>query len=421
MNIYDNLGLFEKRLRKARGYSLENIAHNIGISKSLLSDAENGKRILKPEIFSEFLKHYEIEFTFNELSADLAHSFLNHFIQAWIDRDFADEKKITKELESNRSVLQNSLGCLYLLLIDIFLSVHLYNQIPDIQVIEYLLEIENYLPFFSPDEQALIYFLKGFDAMKKKKHLESLKQYKKALKVLDGEQWPELEGIIKFNSAHVLQATVSFFQAYQVVQEARSIFVKYNNHARILLCDNNSASYLISMQEFQAAKDCIQNIIRCQNRWFHDERTYTNTTTLMILVLTLEGQFEQAIRYIHTHPFPIENGYIGNLSLIPYCHYRLGEYDKCSKIIDTLSVERPTEDDQALFDTLISILNKNSDEIEEAKLRMMDICKKQTNWCMLMVLFQLMIAYYESENETELLIDAYRQQARVLHHQLPVL
>ncbi|MBF0579251.1 helix-turn-helix transcriptional regulator [Erysipelotrichaceae bacterium RD49] len=55
MTIYDNLGLFEKWLRKSYSYSLENVAHDIGISKSFLSDAERGRRLLKPEIFARFL------------------------------------------------------------------------------------------------------------------------------------------------------------------------------------------------------------------------------------------------------------------------------------------------------------------------------------------------------------------------------
>lgn len=421
MNIYNNLGFFEKRLRKARGYSLENVAHNIGISKSLLSDAENGRRILKPELFMRFLIYYGIEFSFNELDANLAQSILNDLVLAWTDRDFIDEKTITKKLKDNRLILQDSLGCLHLLLIDIFLPVHLYAQVPDFQVNSYLLEIEEYLPCFSPDEQALIYFLKGFEAMKRKNYSISLEYYKESLKVLDGEQWSELEGIIKFNLAHVEGAVISFFQAYKTVQEARDIFVKHNNHVRMVLCDNNSASYLISMQEFRTAKECIYNIIRCQKRWFQDSLTYSNPMTLMLLVLTLEGEFKQAIQYNALYPFPIENGFIGNLSLIPYCHYRLGEYDECLKMIEILCKEQPTADDLALFDILKGILKKDSESIEEAKLRMIQICIKQFNWCMLMVLYQLMIAYYESENETELLIDAYRQNLRVLHHEFPLI
>ena len=41
------------------------------------------------------------------------------------------------------------------------------------------------------------------------------------------------------------------------------------------------------------------------------------------------------------------------------------------------------------------------------------------NWCMLMVLYQLMIAYYESENEIGLLNEAYRQQVQIWRHKMP--
>lgn len=188
MTTCDNLGLFEKWLRKSYGYSLENVAHDIEISKSFLSDAEKGRRVLKPEIFSRFLEQYKIDFSVNKLSIDKAKSLLDAFVSAWIDRDLVDEEKTKRELAINRPALQNSLGCLYLPLIDIFLSAHLYAQPSDVQVNSFLEEIENYLPLFSQDEQALISFLKGFEVMKKKKYQAALDHYEKALRILDGKQ-----------------------------------------------------------------------------------------------------------------------------------------------------------------------------------------------------------------------------------------
>ena len=134
MNVYSNLGFFEKQLRKSCGYSLENVSHDIGISKGFLSEAENGRRILKPEAFTRFLERYGIDFSLDESAANMAQSLLNDFVLAWIDRDFADEEKIKRMLEHNRPILQNSLGCLHLLLIDIFLAVHRYAQIPDVRI-----------------------------------------------------------------------------------------------------------------------------------------------------------------------------------------------------------------------------------------------------------------------------------------------
>ena len=125
-----------------------------------------------------------IEIDNNKLSIDKAKSLLDAFVSAWIDRDLVDEEKTKRELAINRPALQNSLGCLYLLLIDIFLSVHLYAQPSDVQVNSFLEEIENYLPLFSQDEQALISFLKGFEVMKKKKYQAALDHYEKALRIL---------------------------------------------------------------------------------------------------------------------------------------------------------------------------------------------------------------------------------------------
>lgn len=60
MTLKDNfpekqgLGYFEKYLRLKMGYSIENVAKDIGISKGNLSEIENGKRVMRFELFNNF-------------------------------------------------------------------------------------------------------------------------------------------------------------------------------------------------------------------------------------------------------------------------------------------------------------------------------------------------------------------------------
>lgn len=77
-------------------------------------------------------------------------------------------------------------------------------------------------------------------------------------------------------------------------------------------------------------------------------------------------------------------------------------------------------DDKALFALLKAILRENSARIEAAKQKMLRICCRQKNWLMLMVLYQLLIDYYKSVNDLELLVDAYEGNNKVLRHQLPL-
>ena len=74
-----------------------------------------------------------------------------------------------------------------------------------------------------------------------------------------------------------------------------------------------------------------------------------------------------------------------------------------------------------LFSLLKAIIKQDRQGVEKEKKRMEKTCCRQYNWIMLMVLYQLMIHYYTSENEYELLADAYAKQSMVLKHKLPLL
>lgn len=53
-NIHDYLGLYFRLLRKQAGLSLENISYGLSVSTSLLSDIENQRRKMKPELLIAF-------------------------------------------------------------------------------------------------------------------------------------------------------------------------------------------------------------------------------------------------------------------------------------------------------------------------------------------------------------------------------
>lgn len=412
------LGLFERKLRTEIGLSIDNVAYDLKISKGNLSDAENGKRLLKEPLFLRFLECYNICFDFGPSFPNQIKNELDHLIKAFIYRNKEQEYLILEQINKKRTKYEHSLASLYLMLIDLFSTLRISPKEIDTDKKRVIKEIDKYLNFFSGDEKALIYFLEAYNQRKLKHDSVAAKLYREALAVFNGIQWPQLAGIIKSNYASLLFASTSFFDAYQTYEEANEIFLKHSNYIRALICCNNMANCLINLQIFDGAERLLDKVLLSEQS-FANSPAISAANKSMLLLLTLKGDFQGAVDF-STHVSVGVDQTIGNLSLIPYCLLRLGKKDECLKKIEYLSSFHPTSDDVALFRILKAILSDNLPEIENARLKMIQICCKQFNWAMLMVLYQLMIYYYKSANDLKRLVEVYEQQAMVLKHSLPL-
>lgn len=420
MNIYNNLGFIEKSIRNEKGMTLDNVSNDLNLSKAFLSYAEHGKKKLKEDTFIAFLNCYQIDFDFDLSLVNEVRDLLDELVMALAYRNRKQEHETAQLIIKNRKKYKHSYGCIYLPLIDVFLTIHTVPSKITSEQSKAFDEAESYMQLYSADEKAIYTFLKAYDAKKKKKNNLSIQLYYEALKLMDGRRWPQLEGIIKMNLANMLLISTSYFEAYEVVREAHDIMVRHSNYIRALICQNNMSSYLIHMQCCDAAEE-ISNKILVSKETFSNPLIYDYAVSVMLLTLTLGEKFEKAIRFSESHRRPFVNGFISNFCLIPYCYYRVGKSDECLREIRELSKERPTADDKALFSLLKAIIKQDRQGVEKEKKRMEKTCCRQYNWIMLMVLYQLMIHYYTSENEYELLADAYAKQSMVLKHKLPLL
>lgn len=406
MDIYNYLGFIEKRLRRKMDLSLDNISKDLKISKGNLSEAENGKRILREGVFQDFLDLYNINFDFDPSLMNETEQLLQELMEAYIYKNIEKEKKTAHLYYENREKLERSLGCLYVPLIDVFLT---HSKKPfDFSPYEWDLfsEVTEYLPAYSPDERALFFYIKAFTDKKKYDFEEANNNYSRALDELNRRKWPQLEGVIKLNYAVSILKHDSYFSAYLMVHEAHDIFIRHSNYRRALMCYNNEANYLIYLQSYNEAKERLNKVLLYEES-FAGEFACKYAVSTMLFILALEGNFEQAIQFAKDHPMESNDHQTANKTMIPYCFYRTGRIDQCLNEIKKLSKEILADDDKALFMLLKAMIKKDSSKVEEAKKRMMRTCCKQYNWAMLMVLYQLLIFYYKNENETSLLIEAY--------------
>lgn len=384
-----------------------------------LSEMENGKRPMKESTFRSFVNYYGVDFNFDIDIFIEIYNLLNDLMEAYIYKNLEREKQILDVFMNNKVGYEYSLASLY---VPLFIMMSSRTKAPvslsDIESSAYN-EIDEYLSVFDKDEAALIFYLKAFQSKRKMAFDQSLSLYTRALSTFDGERWPQLEGIIKLNYAQTVMYEKSFYEGYQIGQEAHDIFVKHGNYTRALMCYNNIANYLLCLQSFEGAKEYIKKIL-LSNPSITGVPIYRQAVTTMLITLTLDEEFQQVIQFAADHPFDCSDGYIGNLILIPYCHYRLGHNALCLEQMakfDPCSLQR---DDKAFFAVLKAIIKQDKTKIEASKQQMIKVCCRQRNWSMLMVLYQLLIFYYKSTGEWELLIDAYECNYKVIRHHLPL-
>ncbi len=423
MDIYDDfekyLGFIEKKIRLKNELSLENVSKDLKIAKGYLSDAENGKRILKESTFRSILDFYGINFNFDPSLLENARILLNDLMESYIYKNIKKEKRILETVAGKLASYENSLACLYSLLLTM-MSARMKNPASlSKKDKDAFCTIDDYLPVFENDEKALIFYLKAFQARLGQDFDLSLTAYSQALDSFDGKLWPQLEGIIKLNYAQSRMIETSYYEGYQTVQEAHDIFIKHGNYARALMCYNNMANYLLCFQSYSAAKAHCQKVLLSAGS-FTGVLLYRQAVTTMLIILTLEESFQEAIQFADEHPTDTSDGFVGNLILIPYCYYRLGQMDQCLEEMQKFDPEILESDNKAFFALLKAILQEDPFKIEAAKQKMLRICCRQKNWLMLMVLYQLLIDYYKSANELELLVDAYEENGKVLRHFLPL-
>ncbi len=417
LNMSNHLGLVERKIRLEKGLTLDNVSADLGISRAFLSYAENGKKTLKEEDFIRFLNYYGVVFDFDLSLAEKVHSILDKLVMALTYRNRDREIQIAKSFMNDRYLYENSFGCIYLPLIDSFLTIHELSGLTMQEQSKVFEKAEEYLSLYSEDERALLACARAQHAKRSRKYSYSIHLYNEALSLLGKNQWPQLEGIIKMSLAIALSAELSFFEAYEMTKDADLIFTSHSNYIQALVCQNNIANFLIEMQCHKDAQKVIEKIFMITDS-FPSPEIYIQSTKTLLLAMTLQDHFQEVIDYSNAHGQSFDNGNIGNYCLIPYCYYRLGDYNACLQAIKALSKEKPTADDKALFALLKAIIIQNPHTVEKEKQRMERVCYKQRNWWMLMILYQLMIYYYTETQEIELLIDAYAGQAMIFSHKL---
>ncbi len=270
------LGLMEKRLRMSSNLTVEQAASYLNVSKGNLSEIENGKRGLKKEAFLKFIAHFYPNFDLSCSIVEEAESQLDKLFYALAYWDSVQEDEVERWMVENRKKLLNSFACIYLTVLETYFS---YRKSLNRDDVDTLNSADDFIQYFSPDIRALLLFNKGYMYMKKRiptdfeKNVQAIEIFEMALKEMDGKRWPQLEGIIKANLASAIAKDLSFQQAFNMAEQAKSTFIEEANLLRLAGIYNNQSVYLNNMGQYERAIEIVDKLLLNKNV-FKDGKAY---------------------------------------------------------------------------------------------------------------------------------------------------
>lgn len=396
------------------GYSIENVAKDIGISKGNMSEIENGKRLMRFELFKQFLSVYKIPFNLNPEPYEVVRNLLDKLMQAFLYRDLPQEKRIELKIRERESQFEASFACLHLLMLKVFF-VYLPDWKPEgEEAIHYIHQV---FDFYQSDEKALILFCEGLLTARKKKYKEAVTIYRRALQEMDRILWPQLEGIIQLNLGICTSRAISFAQGAEMNRLAKENFLKYGNYYRMIMAYNNELLYLAWMQGYDTALEHFDEIIQSK-AIFKNQIAFEKAVKNKIVVLILSEDFNKAVELMESYPEAAQSA-VSDFILYPYCWIRLDRRVQAVDSLVCLEKCRLDPDERLFLELLKADLLENRDLFEKAKYKMVKYCSSTSNWGFLMIVFQYLIYYYTKLDDKDFLIEAYKQYNLVLRHQFP--
>ncbi len=417
----NKLGLIEKRLRMSSNLTIEQVANYLNVSKGNLSEIENGKRILKEEMFFKFIHRFYPNFDLSWSIVEETEKQLDKLFYALAYWDSKQEDDVEKWMVENREHLLNSFACIYLTVLETYFS---YRRSLNREDVDVLNSSEDFIQYLSPDIRALLLFNKGYMYMKNRiptdleKNTQAIRIFETALKEMDGKRWSQLEGVIKANLASAIAKDLSFQQAFNIAEQAKSIFIKEANFLRLAGMYNNQAVYLSNFGQYERAIEIVNKLILNKNT-FRDKNIYDLGISNKILFLIEWGHFDEALQFIQDHRAEFSPRHPDNFIFEPYCLLRMGEEKACLIMIQSYRKFALGEEDEAFYALIKAVLSRNSDRVEKAKIKMYLVCRRMKNWGMMQVMLQTLAYFYKQTYQSGRLAEVYEWQIMLHNHQIP--
>ncbi|MDE5757465.1 MAG: helix-turn-helix transcriptional regulator, partial [Allobaculum sp.] len=336
--------LLFRLIRQFKGYSIENVALAIPISKSALSNMENGKRTFSIQAFEAGMAHMNVHF--DVLSIEQREDILDlvaDFIRALYFLDDSQKQDVLQrffKLHFNRQKDFHD-GYFYLVFLEILVEI---DQIPtalateELQapLINRLRYLERLIPDLPSDLQTL-YALAILMWFTKSRQWDKSQRFFQTLN-LDQEmtRFPGLIPLVAYYRTKSLAiAPNSMMEVHHLIHHLQDIAHRQRNYLRLMYLDFDEGVYLMSIGNYKEARSLfhqLQGSILPFSLSFLAPAIQDN----LIWCYLMAQDFKQSLQ--KANQLEAQFGAFPNSTLVfqVYCFYRLGKIQEGQEALKRL-------------------------------------------------------------------------------------
>lgn len=336
--------LLFRLIRQFKGYSIENVALAIPISKSALSNMENGKRTFSIQAFEAGMAHMNAHF--DVLSIEQREDILDlvaDFIRALYFLDDSQKQDVLQrffKLHFNRQKDFHD-GYFYLFFLEILIEI---DQIPmtlaveelQVPLINRLRYLERLIPDLPSDLQTL-YALAILMWLTKSRQWDKSQRFFQTLN-LDQEmtRFPGLIPLVAYYRAKSLAvAPNSMMEVHHLIHHLQDIAHRQRNYLRLMYLDFDEGVYLMSIGNYKEARllfHQLQRSILPLSLSFLAPAIQDNLIWCYLMAQDFKKSLQKAIQ------LEAQFGAFPNSNLVfqVYCFYRLGKIQEGQEALKRL-------------------------------------------------------------------------------------
>lgn len=333
--------LLFRLIRQEKGYSIENMANAMKISKSALSKMENGKKLFSLNNFKIGMNHMGVCFqTLPQTELQQIKKLIAKFIEGAYFSDQLQKKRVHEQfLELNFNRHQDfHEGYFYLVILEAILEI---DELPEFAAIETLQTplvkrmrlLEKAILELPADLQNLYVYMVILWLTRSHQWI-AVERFFQSLHL--NQEIPEFPGLITLIASYRVNALAAVptkdCNPYQLICQLRRIVHNEGNYLRLIYLDFNEAVYFLTTGNYSFAKKKLEQLQKAIWR-FNLETLKSPVKTKLAWCDLMMQNFEVALEELKK--VEIEFGYNFLENCLPfgvYCAYRQGDLSEANDI-----------------------------------------------------------------------------------------
>lgn len=392
-----------RHLRRQAGRSIASLAKEFSVSKGKLSEIENGLRSLPACMFGGFCVLFEVDFQDDGARLAEMRMLLGALFNGFLRLDDVAIEQAKSQYEQARESFFNTPAHFHVWLADYLIESAL-NKKENLRLFENLQEVED---VFSPDEQGLIYFLKGLRYRKAYELDCDNDMFEEAKDRLNSQQLPGLAELIQYYEVQASMKNSNPFDAYILCTETRKYFSAVHNYLRCLYLDNTEALCLIACHQLGSALKQLDTLLTTSSYILDDYLRFCVIQN-KFMVLSLLGRYDETLALMKEEEGIFTGEGLSCFFLAPYCEYMLGNTEKAMEGIRRMRPYACYEEEFLLFSCVEAAIAA-SPALDGYAEKMLAFCRRRNDYELAELTYKFLSRYYTMHDMPDKLLDVQRK------------